>query len=119
MTSKVWDNKIIRGSREEDPDMPPSQARMGKEVPNFTAMTTEGLIDFHEWLGSSWGLLFSHPAPFTPICTTEMGSLAKHHEDFEKRDVKLLGISCEDVSLLHSWSEDISAYYKLQRYIFW
>ena len=75
-----------------------------------------GMIDFHEWLGNSWGLLFSHPAPFTPICTTEMGSLAKYHEEFEARDVKLLGISCEDVSLLVEWSIDIKAYHKLEKF---
>ena len=116
-TSRVYDNNVFRGSREEEhPDMPLSQARMGREVPNFSAMTTEGMIDFHEWLGTSWGLLFSHPAPFTPICTTEMGSLAKYHQEFEARDVKLLGVSCEDVSLLNLWSTDIKAYHKLEKF---
>ena len=116
-TSRVYDNNVFRGSREEEhPDMPLSQARMGREVPNFSAMTTEGTIDFHEWLGTSWGLLFSHPAPFTPICTTEMGSLAKYHREFEARDVKLLGVSCEDVSLLNLWSTDIKAYHKLEKF---
>ena len=63
-----------------DPDMPITQARMGQVVPNFFANTTHGRIDLHKWLGNSWGILFSHPAPLTPICTTEMGSLAKAHK---------------------------------------
>ena len=62
------------------PDMPITQARMGHVVPNFSATTTEGKIDLYDWLGNSWGVLFSHPAPFTPICTSEMGSLAIAHE---------------------------------------
>ena len=66
----------VKDMSTEDPDMPQTQARMGRPVPNFRAMTTEGEINFHKWLGKSWGLLFSHPAPFTPICTTEVGSLA-------------------------------------------
>ena len=64
----------------DDPDMPPTQARMGKVVPNFVGESTEGVIDFHQWLGNSWGILFSHPAPFTPICTTELGAMAFEHE---------------------------------------
>ena len=64
----------------DDPDMPMTQARMGKMVPNFVAETTQGEIDFHKWLGNSWGILFSHPAPFTPICTTEMGAMAAEYE---------------------------------------
>ena len=64
----------------DDPDMPPTQARMGKVVPNFVGESTEGVLDFHQWLGNSWGILFSHPAPFTPICTTEMGAMAFEHE---------------------------------------
>ena len=70
----------VKPSTEEDPDMPCSQARMGKWVPNFVGETTEGVIDFHQWLGTSWGILFSHPAPFTPICTTEMGAMAAEYE---------------------------------------
>ena len=66
--------------RDYDPDMPATQARMGKVVPNFWAMTTDGKINLHEWLGESWGIVFSHPAPFTPICTSEMGSMAAAHE---------------------------------------
>ena len=100
----------------EDPDMPVTQARMGRIVPNFKAMTTEGEIDFHRWLGNSWGLLFSHPAPFTPICTTEMGSLAKAHEEFAKRDVKLMGVSCEEVNALHNWADDIKSYCDIEEF---
>jgi len=85
--------KMVGQEREHpDPDMPNTQARMGRIVPNFKAETTEGEIDLHKWLGNSWGLLFSHPAPFTPICTSEVGSLAKANEEFKKRNVKLLGI---------------------------
>jgi hypothetical protein len=79
MTSKVYNNDFSATKlnlTNVDPDMPTTEARMGKEVPNFVAETTEGTIDFHQWLGGSWGILFSHPAPYTPICTTEMGSLA-------------------------------------------
>ena len=65
---------------QDDPDMPTTQARMGRMVPNFVAETTQGEIDFHNWLGNSWGILFSHPAPFTPICTTEMGAMAAEYE---------------------------------------
>ena len=77
--SKVYDNNFseTKNKVEKDPSMPACEAHMGKVVPNFKAETTEGLIDFHKWLGNSWGILFSHPAPFTPICTTEMGSLAR------------------------------------------
>ena len=69
--------KVPRLKDHVDPDMPSTQARMGRTVPNFQATTTKGEIDLHEWLGKSWGLLFSHPAPFTPICTSEVGALAK------------------------------------------
>ena len=73
--------KKVNGQKDRvDPDMPSTQARMGRIIPNFQAITTKGEIDLHEWLGKSWGLLFSHPAPFTPICTSEVGSLAKSIE---------------------------------------
>eukprot|EP00095_Tigriopus_kingsejongensis_P005626 maker-scaffold335_size202896-snap-gene-1.18 protein:Tk05626 transcript:maker-scaffold335_size202896-snap-gene-1.18-mRNA-1 annotation:"PREDICTED: peroxiredoxin-6-like" len=116
---KVYTNEVIPLIEEgfdNDPDMPRTQARMGKKAPNFTGNTTEGRINLYDWLGESWGVLFSHPAPFTPICTTEMGSIAKHFQDFKKRDVKLLGISCEDVNLLHEWGADIKAYYGLEEF---
>ena len=65
--------------------------RLGDEAPNFTAETTEGTVNFHEWLGNGWGILFSHPKDFTPVCTTELGYMAKIKGEFDKRGVKILG----------------------------
>ena len=66
--------------------------RLGSIAPNFQAKTTHGDIDFHKWLGNKWGILFSHPADYTPVCTTELGAFAKLKDEFEKRDVKMLGL---------------------------
>ena len=66
--------------------------RLGSVAPNFKAKTTQGEIDFHEWLGDKWGILFSHPADFTPVCTTELGAFAKMKQEFEKRGVKMIGL---------------------------
>ena len=82
--------------------------RLGDEAPNFTAETTEGTINFHEWLGDSWGVLFSHPADFTPVCTTELGTVAKIKPDFEKRNVKVIAISVDPVGSHHDWISDIN-----------
>ena len=80
---------------------------LGDEAPNFTAETTEGTIDFHEWLGDSWGVLFSHPKDFTPVCTTELGYTAKLKDEFAKRNVKVLALSVDSVEDHHRWAGDI------------
>lgn len=81
--------------------------RLGETAPDFTAMTTEGKINFHEWLGDSWGMLFSHPADFTPICTTELGRTAALKEEFEKRGVKVLAVSVDPLDSHKKWIKDI------------
>lgn len=81
--------------------------RLGETAPDFTAVTTEGTINFHEWLGDSWGLLFSHPADFTPVCTTELGRTAALKGEFEKRNVKALAVSIDPVASHHEWIKDI------------
>ncbi len=82
--------------------------RLGDEAPNFSAETTEGSIDFHEWLGDSWGILFSHPADFTPVCTTELGAVAKSKEEFTKRNVKVIAVSVDPLESHRGWIEDIN-----------
>ncbi len=82
--------------------------RLGDEAPNFSAETTEGRINFHEWLGSSWGVLFSHPADFTPVCTTELGAVAKIKRDFDKRNVKVIAVSVDPLESHRGWIEDIN-----------
>jgi alkyl hydroperoxide reductase subunit AhpC len=81
--------------------------RIGDRAPDFTADTTKGKISFHEWLGDSWGLLFSHPKDFTPVCTTELGALARLEPEFAKRGVKLLGLSVDPVEDHARWLPDI------------
>jgi alkyl hydroperoxide reductase subunit AhpC len=82
--------------------------RLGDDAPNFTADTTEGKIDFYQWLGNSWGVLFSHPADFTPVCTTELGLLAKLKGEFEKRNVKVIAISVDPLEAHKGWIADIN-----------
>jgi alkyl hydroperoxide reductase subunit AhpC len=82
--------------------------RLGDIAPNFIAESTEGNIHFHEWLGKSWGVLFSHPADFTPVCTTELGTVAKLKNEFEKRDVKVIALSVDPIETHHEWIKDIN-----------
>lgn len=81
--------------------------RLGDPAPNFTAETTEGTIDFYEWKGDSWAMLFSHPADYTPVCTTELGRTAALNEEFGKRGVKVLALSVDPVEDHRGWSHDI------------
>jgi alkyl hydroperoxide reductase subunit AhpC len=80
---------------------------LGQEAPNFTAETTEGKLDFHEYLGDSWGVLFSHPKDFTPVCTTELGRVAALKPEFDKRNVKVVGLSVDATTDHESWAKDI------------
>jgi alkyl hydroperoxide reductase subunit AhpC len=81
--------------------------RINDIAPNFTAQTTEGEIDFHEWIGDAWAVLFSHPKNFTPVCTTELGYMASIEGEFARRDVKVIGLSVDPVEKHEAWSDDI------------
>ncbi len=82
--------------------------RLGDVAPNFTADTSQGEINFHEWLGDSWGVLFSHPADYTPVCTTELGTTAKYKDEFDKRNVKVAALSVDGVESHKGWIVDIN-----------
>ncbi|OMP30940.1 peroxiredoxin [Mangrovimonas sp. DI 80] len=82
--------------------------RLGDEAPNFTAQSSEGDINFHEWLGDSWGILFSHPADYTPVCTTELGTVAKYKKEFDKRNVKVVALSVDGLESHKGWIDDIN-----------
>jgi thioredoxin-dependent peroxiredoxin len=81
--------------------------RLGDEAPNFEADTTEGHINFHDWLGDSWGVLFSHPKAFTPVCTTELGYMASIEPEFAKRNTKIIGLSVDPLESNEGWAKDI------------
>jgi alkyl hydroperoxide reductase subunit AhpC len=81
---------------------------IGTDAPDFEAQTTEGPIRFHEWLGNSWGVIFSHPKDFTPVCTTELGYMARIKPEFDKRNVKIIGLSIDPVDRHDGWAKDIA-----------
>jgi len=85
-----------------------AKLRLGSIAPDFEAETTKGPIKFHQWLGDSWGILFSHPADFTPVCTTELGEVSRKHAEFEKRGVKVIGLSANDLGSHEKWIQDIN-----------
>ena len=82
--------------------------QLGETAPDFTADTTEGPITFHEYLGSNWGVLFSHPADFTPVCTTELGEFARRKKEFDDRNTRIVGVSVDSVDSHRGWSSDIA-----------
>src|SRR5690606_9061631 len=85
-----------------------STLKLGDKAPNFDAETSEGKINFYEYLGDSWGILFSHPADYTPVCTTELGAAAKYKDEFEKRNVKVMALSVDGVESHKGWIKDIN-----------
>jgi alkyl hydroperoxide reductase subunit AhpC len=82
--------------------------QLGDTAPDFTAETTEGTISFHEWLGEQWGVLFSHPKDFTPVCTTELGTVARIRAEFDRRNVKVIGVSVDSLQSHNDWIADIN-----------
>ena len=82
--------------------------QLGDLAPDFEADTTEGRIRFHDWVGDSWAVLFSHPKDFTPVCTTELGYLAKHKAQFDRRGVKVIGLSVDALADHERWADDIA-----------
>ena len=86
---------------------------LGEIFPNFNAVTNEGEINFHEFIGDSWCILFSHPHDFTPVCTTELSRAAQLADEFSRRNVKLIALSCNDVAMHNDWIKDIQCYGKL------
>jgi len=89
--------------------------KLGVDFPNFTAETDRGIIDFHQWIGKSWAILFSHPADYTPVCTTELARIAQLEDQFQKRNCKLIALSCDNAEKHRGWIEDLKSYAKLNK----
>jgi alkyl hydroperoxide reductase subunit AhpC len=98
-------NILVEGN---DADPTVCSLRLGSIAPNFDAQTTTGPINFHDWIGGQWAILFSHPEDYTPVCTTELAALAKYHPEFAKRGVKLIGLSANTVEQHGGWINDIA-----------
>jgi alkyl hydroperoxide reductase subunit AhpC len=98
--------KIVANQHNNEGNCPMS-LRINSEAPNFTAETTDGKINFHEWIGDSWCILFSHPKDFTPVCTTELGYMARLKPEFDKRGAKIIGLSVDPVANHARWAADI------------
>ncbi|CAG99956.1 thioredoxin peroxidase PRX1 [Kluyveromyces lactis] len=106
--------RFIRTFKQEDQP----RLRINSVAPNFTADTTAGKVNFHEYIGNSWAVLFSHPADFTPVCTTELGAFAKLKPEFDQRNVKLIGLSAEGIESHQKWIKDIEEVSQLDKFTF-
>ncbi|AMD22636.1 HHL134Cp [Eremothecium sinecaudum] len=107
-------SRAIRSFKQQDQP----RLRINSTAPDFTAETTAGELNFYDYLSNSWGVLFSHPADFTPVCTTELGTFAKLKPEFDKRNVKLIGLSAEGVQKHHDWVKDIEEVSQLDSFTF-